>query len=82
VHRLRPAIDPLFHSAAASYGRRVVGAVLRRQGRDGELGLRAVADGGGIALIEKTAAVESGFAATEALPLGELIRRVRTVCGK
>jgi two-component system, chemotaxis family, protein-glutamate methylesterase/glutaminase len=80
VHRMRPAIDPLFQSAAASHGPRVIGVLLQRQGRDGELGLRAVADAGGIALIEKTAAAGIASARAELLPLRELIVRVGNLC--
>jgi two-component system, chemotaxis family, protein-glutamate methylesterase/glutaminase len=50
VHNTRPAVDPLFASAAATFGRRVVGAVGGRS-KDGATGLRKIKDHGGLALV-------------------------------
>jgi two-component system chemotaxis response regulator CheB len=54
-HRTRPAIDPLFRSAAAIYGRRVVGVLMSGMGGDGVSGLIDIKQSGGISLVQSPA---------------------------
>jgi len=51
-HYTRPAIDPMFDSAARAFGSRVVGVVLTGCGRDGSGGLLNIAAAGGMALVQ------------------------------
>lgn len=57
-HHTRPAVDPLFRSAALAYGRRVVGIVLSGGGHDGMLGLLDITNAGGLSLAQKLSEAE------------------------
>ena len=52
LHWLRPAVDPLFTSAAAHYGTRVVGTLLSGGGWDGVSGLLAIKAVGGLSIAQ------------------------------
>lgn len=87
----RPAIDPLFRSAALSYGPRVIGVVLSGMLNDGASGLWAVKACGGTAVVQHpvdATADQMPLAALEAVdadyvaPADELARVLTEIVGR
>lgn len=59
IHFVRPAVDPLFETAAAIYQNRTLGVILTGMGQDGKIGAEVIkASGGGVIIQnEKTCTV-------------------------
>jgi two-component system chemotaxis response regulator CheB len=55
VNHSRPAIDILLETAADAYGPDLVGIVLTGANHDGAVGLKAIAQAGGLAIVEDPA---------------------------
>ncbi len=66
-HHTRPAIDPLFESAARAYGPRAVGVILSGMLSDGVTGLIEIKHHGGLSLVQ-----DPDEAACPSMPLNAL----------
>jgi two-component system, chemotaxis family, protein-glutamate methylesterase/glutaminase len=67
LHFSRPSIDVLFESAADAYGARLLGVVLTGASADGALGLRAIFERGGRALVQDPATATANIMPASAL---------------
>jgi two-component system chemotaxis response regulator CheB len=73
----RPAVDPLFRSAALVFGPRVIGVVLTGMLNDGASGLAAIKQRGGLAVVQHpldAEAAEMPRAALEAVEADHVVR--------
>lgn len=76
VNYCRPAIDPLFKSAADAFGPALVGVVLTGANRDGADGLQYIGSRGGRTVIQDPATAEFPFmprAAQDAGPVDDIL---------
>lgn len=86
LHGVRPSADPMFESAAESFGAQVTGVVLTGMGQDGAAGMRAIRDAGGRTIVQDegssvvwgmpSAAVRQGAAQT-VVPLDRVAVEIR-----
>jgi two-component system chemotaxis response regulator CheB len=79
----RPAVDPLFRSAALTYGPRVIGVILTGLLNDGASGLHAVKEMGGLAVVQHPLDAEAPDMPRAALETVEVDRvgRVEELAG-
>jgi two-component system chemotaxis response regulator CheB len=71
-NRTRPAIDPLFRSAARAYGARVTGVILSGTQGDGTVGLMAIKTHGGVAIVQDPEEVQHAGMPRRAIEYAEV----------
>ena len=85
----RPAVDPLFRSAAQFYGPDVLAVILTGMGQDGQKGSEAIVHCGGVVLAQDEAssvvwgmpgAVAQAGLASAVLPLRDLPSHIMRFC--
>ncbi|WP_428486846.1 chemotaxis protein CheB [Rhodopila sp.] len=75
----RPAIDPLFRSAAISHGPQVIGVLLSGMLNDGSAGLAAIKRCGGVAVVQNPSDARADEMPLSALRACDVDYRARTV---
>lgn len=89
VQSCRPAVDPLFASAAKSFGNRVLAIVLTGMGQDGHAGTESIYETGGVVIAQDEATsvvwgmpkciAEAGLA-DDVLPINLIAERIKATC--
>lgn len=89
-HHARPAIDPLFRSAALAWRERAIGVVLTGELDDGTAGLALIKEFGGIAIVQDPATADepsmpasaiAHVAVDHCLALAEIAPALRRLAG-
>ncbi|MFN6946369.1 MAG: chemotaxis protein CheB [Cytophagaceae bacterium] len=69
INYCRPSIDVLFESATEQFGNRLIGIVLTGANNDGSKGLKAIAENGGVTIVQDPDTAESDVMPVSALKL-------------